>query len=145
MTYNVINIDDARELRELGLPILPIVDKEFSHRAMKLFAKAEQARIKFYRTFVDYCKTAEPTERGYNRIRKALDKVLSVRNQAATYTSADDSEAQALQSLLTEPMTSFLAFWAETLERFEEEGQAVTVHVTREMFDGWSVGETATP
>ncbi|MFX6242298.1 hypothetical protein ABTF67_19735, partial [Acinetobacter baumannii] len=84
-----------------------------------------------------YCKTAEPTERGYNRIRKALDKVLSVRNQAATYTSADDSEAQALQSLLTEPMTSFLAFWAETLERFEEEGQAVTVHVTREMFDGW--------
>jgi hypothetical protein len=142
-TDNLIRIEDARELRALGLPILPIVDKEFSAAASKLFFQADKARQKFYRAFTRYCKAPKPTEERFRRIREAFDKIAFVRNQAARFTSADEDEAQALRIMLTEPMSSFLAFWDETLTSVEE-GEAVTINVTREMFDGWSISATPT-
>jgi hypothetical protein len=142
-TENVIRIEDARELRELGLPILPIVDIEFSDAALKLFFKADKARTQFYRALAAYCKSSKPTKQGYKRIREALDKIVSDRNQAAKFTSAQEGEAMALQSLMTEPMSSFLAFWEEVLASFEE-GETVKITITQEMLDGWSISAQTT-
>ncbi len=137
-TGNVINIDDARELRELGLPILPVVDAEFSNAASSLFFRADKARAKFYRALAYYCKTTTPTRQKYNRLKDALYKVAMIRNRAARFTSSQYGEAWSLQALLTEPMTSFIDFWEEALACLEE-GEAIEIVITREMLDGWSV------
>jgi hypothetical protein len=137
-TENVIKIQDARELREMGLPILPIVDKDFSKAAEKLIVESEKAKAQFYFAFRDYCKAASPTKQRFNRMRRALDKIASISNRAAQFTSAEESEADALQALLTKPMVSFLEYWDHTLATVEE-GESVTITVTRKMLEGWSV------
>jgi hypothetical protein len=135
---NVIRIEDARELRELGLPILPIVDKEFSEPATQLIFEADKARTMFYRAFVDYCKAAKPTKRRFNRIAKALARIIDLSKQAANFTSPDESEVAALQALLTQQMEPFAAYWQETLAHVEE-GESVTITISHEMFDGWAI------
>ncbi|MGY3354806.1 hypothetical protein ACVWZK_001469 [Bradyrhizobium sp. GM0.4] len=136
-TENVINIDDARELRALGLPILPIVDKEFSKAAEKLKFEAGKAKAQFYLAFRDYCK-GTPTKQRFNRMRRALDKIFSISGRASRFTSADECEADVVQVVLTEPMVSFFEFWDHTLS-IVEGGEPVTINVTQAMLDGWAL------
>ncbi|SDK00566.1 hypothetical protein SAMN05216338_107923 [Bradyrhizobium sp. Rc2d] len=137
-TENVIKIDDARELRALGLPILPVIDKDFSKAADKLFVDAARAKAQFYLAFRDYCKAASPTKQRFNRMRRALEKLASISDRAAEFTSSDECEAEALQMLLTKPMISFVEYWDATLAVVEE-GEPVTINLTQEMLEGWSV------
>ena len=53
---NVIKIGDARELRALGLQILPIVDAEFSKRAERFFVNADGCELTFYGAFVEHSR-----------------------------------------------------------------------------------------
>ncbi len=136
-TENVIRIEDAREMRELGMPLnMPVVDAEFSETAKKLLVEANNAKSKFYGAFVDYCKA--PTKRRFNRMRKAMDKISGISNQAAEFTSPQEGEAAALQVLLTEKMVQFVAYWQQTLASVEA-GEGTTVTLTREMHDGWAI------
>jgi hypothetical protein len=126
-------------MRELGMPLnMRVVDKEFSEAALKLFAEANNARAKFYNALADYCKAPAPTKRRFSRIRRAMDKVIGVSNQAADFTSPEESEAAALQVLLTEAMAPFLAYWQQTLASIEE-GETIRITITREMLDGWDI------
>ena len=75
--------------------------------------------------------------------RRRSDKIVSVRNQATKFTSAEEGEALALQLLLTEPMNTFLTFWEEALATLEE-GKPVTINITREMLEGWTVSSSNT-
>jgi hypothetical protein len=135
-TENVINIDDARELREMGLPILPVVDKEFSGPATKLIMEAKKAKAKFVETFEGYCR-ATPTKQRFIRMQKALAKIDDISSRAADFTSPDEYEVAALQALLTKKMTTFVAYWRPILASVEE-GEAVTITITREMLDEWA-------
>lgn len=137
-TENVINIEDARELRALGLPILPIVDQEFSKAAEKLMVEAGKAKAAFYFAFRDYCKAARPTKQRFNRMRRALDEIVSISGRAAQFALVDEYEAEALQLLLTKPMISFVEYWDDTLTTVEG-GEPVTINITPEMLDGWAV------
>lgn len=133
-TENVINIDDARELRALGLPILPIVDAEFSDRAKRLLFRADRARDKFYRLLAGPIRPA--TKERHKRIRDALNNVATLHDQASRFSSDQDGEAEALQNLLTEPMGGFLAFWEATLPTLVNGGPVCITH------EGWWVSIT---
>jgi hypothetical protein len=122
----------------MGLPILPIADKEFSKPAEKLIVEAGTAKAQFYFAFRDYCKAASPTKQRFNRMRRALERIVSLSNRAAQFTSAEECEADALQALLTKPMVSFVAYWNDARATVEE-GEPVTVNITREMLNGWLV------
>lgn len=136
-TDSVIKIEDARELRALGLPILPIVDKEFSKAAEKLMVEAGKAKAQFYFAFRDYCK-ASPTKQRFNRMRRALGKMVSISDRAAQLAAVDEYEAEGLHLLLTEPMISFVEYWDDTLATVEG-GEPVTINITQEMLEGWAV------
>lgn len=138
MLQNVINIEDARELRALGLQILPVVDVAFSRRAEKLFIKARKAKTTFYFAFRDYCTTEPPIERLFNRMTRALKKITALSEEAAQFTSSHHGEAFAVQGLLTHPMHQFITYWEQTLSMVED-GQGTSVFITQEMLDGWAV------
>ena len=74
-------------------------------------------------------------------MRKALDQIASIATRAARFTSTDQSEAKAMQELLTKPMVSFVEYWDAMLASVEG-GQSVTINVTREMLESWAVGAT---
>lgn len=135
-TENVINIDDARELRALRLPILPIVDKEFSKAAEKLMVEAGRAKNKFCIAFRDYSKTASPTKQQFNRMRRTLKKINSIGDRAAQFVSEDEYEAEALQLILTKPIISLVEYWDDILATVES-GEPITINITREMLDAW--------
>lgn len=133
---NVIKIEDARELRGLGLPILPIVDKEFSRAAEKLMIEAGKAKAHFCVAFSEYCKAASPTKQQFDRMRKALRKIAAIGDRAAKFTSPDEYEVGALQLILTLPINSFVDYWDGALTTVEG-GEPITINITKEMLDEW--------
>jgi hypothetical protein len=140
MTHtNVIKMEDARELRELGLPILPVVDASFSKRAERLFIKADKAKAQFYFAFRDYSIATPPTERLFNRMKRALTKISILSAEVARFNSSQYGEAAALQALLTNPMKQFVVYWDGLLASLTEEGEEISVFITQEMLDGWDV------
>lgn len=84
---NIINIEDARELRELGLPILPIVDASFSKAAERLLATADDCRIEFYRAFVRHCRAPTPTKKQFYQMTKALARLDNILVEVSDFTS----------------------------------------------------------
>jgi hypothetical protein len=138
---NVINIEDARELRELGLPILPVVDATYSKPAERHFANADAFRIRFYRAFVEHCRAETPTKKRYNQMTKALNRLDNILDKVGDFTSQQEGEAAAIQLWFAAYVKPFVAFWRDVLAS----GEPVTVTMTKEMFDGWEVPSNGSP
>lgn len=138
-TEDPLRIEDARLMRELGMPLnMPVVDREWSETAGNLFVEATNAKTTFYWAFADHCKAPAPTKRLFNRMRKALDKLIGIGNQVADFTSPDENEAWAMQGLLTSAIAPFVAYWQEALTSIEE-GEGFSITITREMFKCWAI------
>lgn len=133
---NVIKIDDARELRELGLPILPVVDASFSKAAERFFHDADSFRLAFYTAFVDYSRA--PTRKQFRQMTRALTRIDRILAKVETFASPDYGERVALRAWFSVYVAPFVKFWNEILASVESGGSA-TVTMTREAFDGWDL------
>jgi hypothetical protein len=99
---NVINIEDARELRALGLPILPVVDVSFSRPAERLLIKAHESRLTFYRAFAEQGRAPRPTRKRHNQMTKALARLGSVLEAVSAFLKSNSSNlSRKLPSFLT--------------------------------------------
>jgi len=136
LSNNVIKIEDARELRELGLQILPIVDVALSAKSERFFHNADSRRLAFYTAFVDYSRS--PTRKQFRQMTRALTRIDRILAGVAAFASPDYGEGVALRAWFSVHVAPFVKFWSEMLADVEA-GESPTFTMTREIFDGWGL------